>query len=78
MKNKYGFDFWLFKYRMNKFFSPVTNWYKNLSVYWSKKEQQLQAGVARTHVGIGAILIKTTDGVNWGKETDSLDDYQGF
>ena len=56
----------------------VPKWYKNLSILWSKKEQNLQAGIARTHKQIGETLITTTDDVEWGDETDSADDYNGL
>lgn len=39
----------------------VPNWYKNLSILWSKKEQNLQAGVARTHKAIGESLMTETE-----------------
>ena len=35
----------------------VPKWYQNLSIYWSQKEQKLQANVARTHKQIGEQLM---------------------
>lgn len=69
-------NFWLgFPYRRphQERFARIKNWYRNLSIHWSKREQELQAGVARTHKAIGDRLIKTTDDVDWGDETDSAD-----
>lgn len=46
-------------------------WYKNLSVHWSKREQELQRSMARVHQGFRDNTIKATDKVDWGVETDS-------
>ena len=51
----------------------VPKWYQNLSIYWSQKEQKLQAGVARTHKQIGDILVdKTTGDIDWGDDVEEL------
>ena len=51
----------------------LINWYKNKSVLWSKKEQNLQRSLQATHESFGEKLIKTTDDVDWGEETDSFE-----
>jgi len=54
-KLKYWFILWQLKHYPVSALIP--NWYKNLSIFWSKKEQKLQAGVARTHKQIGDSLV---------------------
>lgn len=49
------------------------NWYKNLSVHWSKKEQKLQQDIAKFHAGMGEQLLKTIEGVDWGDEVEYTD-----
>lgn len=73
-KLNYWFTLWqLRNYPVSRL---VPNWFWNLSWLWSSKERELQAGVERTHKALGERLIKTTDDVQWGSETDSADEYE--
>lgn len=65
--NSLEWKFWVWRRKHR----GLINWYKNLSVHWSEKEQKLQRSLQATHEDLGSILLKTTDDVVWGEETDS-------
>ena len=54
---KLNYWFTLWQLRNYPVSALIPNWFLNLSWFWSKKERELQAGVARTHKQIGEQLM---------------------
>ena len=65
-KLKYWFTLW--QLRNYPVSALIPSWYWNLSVYWSKKEQRIQAGLASLHTELGDLLVQDTDDLDWGEE----------
>jgi len=75
-KLKYWFTMWqLQNYPVS---ALIPNWYKNLSVYWSPKEQRTQHSLEVVHGRLGELLVDPDADTNWGLTEDSGDTRQAL